>query len=1244
MWKRLSVVHRVFHQRRWQKQLQLSVHHDVVLGLSPSSFLGDCAGLRHHVGGVGSIGLSISSPITSCRRYGGGEHPFRRGRRRREEFVASSRTGRNRHQYIPTEYNEEKWMECVESTEWLLHHSKSWNNSRLHWREAQKLVQWWLLYAASQKQKQLQQLQQERMKQQQQQQQQQQHEQKPFSTTTIPIAAGISPLRMGLQLLERSFHEQQQQMQLPPSPPQPQKQLPQQTEQQQNWNGANPFVHHHLEKGYALSTPQPLVSSLVWEDPLVVAHSMTDCWRREAKLVEYQPQPQQQPDANNSTNSAVGPPTLEEIRTWLQRNQPYLPPEIVTHWTRFVPLDNRAPHTMNVDSTATTTTVTTTIKSTNSAATVLLLSTPPSSSTITGVRVVTRLEQIVEAQQQQQQQQQDQQQLSLLFDGFAQSIDTMHNTLKHLRCHDKGRTHVRILQLMWEIPHLRPNNTTYFHVMNGILLANRQHGVKYRNTGLDRPLTGTSRLLFRLYQEMIGKHEEQQQQQWHEAGSDKTSGKSLLPRENMLLLLLNAMDQEESGAYGELAWALWTQNLERRVTKQIHVKPDGKIAELVMLILSRSNIHDDGDNDNTRNKGDELASKARSIRQHLLEEEERFPLNQNAFTSFGDDDKHNPLLSDEHSLFTENNDITGKKKNVTNPWHPPSNRFWRAYIECLTKSLSPLNLELAGKVLVQEELWTQNEGQFHPDNQVYGYLVRAWTRLGDADRAQSLVSSMRLESGEGPDNRIILDVVKAWADSDKLTLAEKGHKISSFLSEMVERNKNASSGGDDTSESPSKASLVSNLLRMISTGKNAEDADRAEIILKSLLHYQQRHQEGEVPAFELSMDDFYTVITTLSRTQNIHANNAPQRAESILLELIRRFDSNPDETGIEPTEQAFTSTIACWGRSKGESAALRAQNIFDLMVNRYEKGKSKVRPSNKAYTALIHAWAQAGNPSRAENVLNKMLLDYQEGGNESAKPDLASFNVVLSAWESESRKTHGSNKAQSGRNDPYDRACSILQLMNDLNESSSFSVLPDAASYATVISTLIHSQRSDRDELARSYLKECTDRYKAGFQQCKPSFYMYGAIIQVLSRVLDGKTNASNDLALEIELYLDKLLALDEFDGRQVAFAFNASLHAWMKLASHIPEAVEHADHLFHRLEEISNARRQRDSNVSTDRHHVAPNRHIISTLLKTYAKSCKLEPFERQARARKAIEKMKAYSVQMDTTLRGLLAECGMP
>lgn len=78
------------------------------------------------------------------------------------------------------------------------------------------------------------------------------------------------------------------------------------------------------------------------------------------------------------------------------------------------------------------------------------------------------------------------------------------------------------------------------------------------------------------------------------------------------------------------------------------------------------------------------------------------------------------------------------------------------------------------------------------------------------------------------------------------------------------------------------------------------------------------------------------------------------------------------------------------------SAKLKAQ-AFLAEMKKMAKKNPHAMPNVISYSIVINAWAKQGHPERASEVLRTMYEDYVSG-NETAKPDIKSFNTILAAY------------------------------------------------------------------------------------------------------------------------------------------------------------------------------------------------------------------------------------------------------
>ena len=99
-------------------------------------------------------------------------------------------------------------------------------------------------------------------------------------------------------------------------------------------------------------------------------------------------------------------------------------------------------------------------------------------------------------------------------------------------------------------------------------------------------------------------------------------------------------------------------------------------------------------------------------------------------------------------------------------------------------------------------------------------------------------------------------------------------------------------------------------------------------------------------------------------------------------------------------------------------------------------GNEGARLDTIKYTTVIGALARGGHPGAAEQLLRKMLFEYQSG-NLYAKPEIKTFHAVLSAW------SHYQNAEVAAT-----RAQNVIVLMWSLTDDG---ITPDTRAYNSVL-------------------------------------------------------------------------------------------------------------------------------------------------------------------------------------------------
>lgn len=135
----------------------------------------------------------------------------------------------------------------------------------------------------------------------------------------------------------------------------------------------------------------------------------------------------------------------------------------------------------------------------------------------------------------------------------------------------------------------------------------------------------------------------------------------------------------------------------------------------------------------------------------------------------------------------------------------------------------------------------------------------------------------------------------------------------------------------------------------------------------------------------------------------------------------------------KPNVRTYSSVVDAWAKSGHAEAAIRAENILDIMEKTEDED---TWPNTVTYNTVISAWASSDDPdaaSHAHRILTQMLDNPYEG----AEADIISYNSVLNAWAKHYPPQHGAEQAE--------------KLLLQLEEQQSDGIQPNVMSYTTVM-------------------------------------------------------------------------------------------------------------------------------------------------------------------------------------------------
>lgn len=457
------------------------------------------------------------------------------------------------------------------------------------------------------------------------------------------------------------------------------------------------------------------------------------------------------------------------------------------------------------------------------------------------------------------------------------------------------------------------------------------------------------------------------------------------------------------------------------------------------------------------------------------------------------------------------------------------------------------------------------------NNVMHAYAVCSGQRQA-AEKADAILNKMLLacreyRPGDGgiappePTTRSFNVVINAWAKSGERDSGERAEHVFT----MMENWRQECNGRSDYNGALPNARSLSGVLDAWAQSNASGAEGRASRILMFAIEKQRAavrcKREGEPAAAGTVIKPNVIMFNSVIHAW-VNSNRGQEGAEQAerLLRVMERLDesgelgytddSDSDDVGLKPNTRTLSLVVDAWARCESKDkvggAAKRAQDILDQMEKLYREGKD-VKPSYITFTSCIAAWARSErNPNAAENaeeLLDRLILLYEDTGDKDFYPTTATFNAVISAFarsdlEESVKLAEGVFSLMNAycEADTYSYNCLInahakkgygmtaQNLLEDMEiacRKGDTSSCPDRVTYNTVIYAWSKSSHFRGAEEAERLLEKMKRLYDEGRADLKPTPTTYTAVMTAWGRSKHPKQaeNANRLLRAMIEGY-----------------------------------------------------------------------------------------------------------------------------
>lgn len=332
-------------------------------------------------------------------------------------------------------------------------------------------------------------------------------------------------------------------------------------------------------------------------------------------------------------------------------------------------------------------------------------------------------------------------------------------------------------------------------------------------------------------------------------------------------------------------------------------------------------------------------------------------------------------------------------------------------------------------------------------------------------------TSDMLSRGMKIDRKSFNWLIDSWMFSGELDAPDKANALLARMEELYQNSSNPNLFQPDVRS-------YTKVINAISRSSRPDSGEMADRVMERM---ESQFLSGKNDA---AKPNTHTYTALVEAHANSGAEGSALRAEEICETMVQKWqDGDPDVT---PTSRSFNAAINAWAKSGEKAGGQQAANLFEQMMEVYESGNQDVKPNAFNFNSVMAAWANCRDEEsaeRAEDLLHRMEEQYK-AGDLGVKPTTVSYNAVIDAW------------AKSGGDDGAGRAEQLLRRMEELFESGeNVDAKPNVRSFNSVINAWAKSGREDAASKAEGVLDLMEFLYETGNKDVRPDVHSFTTVI-----------------------------------------------------------------------------------------------------------------------------------------------------
>lgn len=312
---------------------------------------------------------------------------------------------------------------------------------------------------------------------------------------------------------------------------------------------------------------------------------------------------------------------------------------------------------------------------------------------------------------------------------------------------------------------------------------------------------------------------------------------------------------------------------------------------------------------------------------------------------------------------------------------------------CLSKSSTEEFCLAAEDLLYEmENLSTRgNSSNVRPNTVSYSSVIRAFSNIGDADKAETILERLIHEYVRTNDHRLrpstqcFNNALQAWAQkSRKSQSPDAPARAEALLDRMRRLHK--------TADVPVKPDVTSYNILMDVWGHSAVPGSDKRVL--AILQDMIAAEDGDIAPSTIS---YNIAINAFAQTGNF------EKAEWLLQSMYEAYDQKQalwDHSVAKPNLVSWNSLLSAYAKSRNFDAVERAERALERMDTLYSSGVLEGKPDTISFNCLLHCLAKSSRNDagvHCEQILEKMESRWA-AGDKNVKPDFRSVGAAIQAW------------------------------------------------------------------------------------------------------------------------------------------------------------------------------------------------------------------------------------------------------